>query len=339
MLSTNLKISHVLVACLFVVANCAVTVPTVTPTTTTTTQAPTTTTTSTSTTTPATTTTTTTTTAKTSPATTTTTTTTKAPAIIDCNLSKSSPLEKEILDEISHMKGEKFQWEDNDHKYFFSVCSTAENSANSDEGFIQVNKASGKKFVLGRLNDVDFERAENVVRMVYKNGDRYNNACGKAERSTVIYFVCDNQSNTGRFRMIEENNERDSPFCSYIFEVATAKVCDSAKNSTTTANPTTTMTSKSDSSKSNKLGVFPIILIVCSSLFVVYLILGTVYMRVVKKARGWEQIPNWEMWNAIGNRSADCCNYVCRCGKRTSEVHSYENINDRMSDDENLLNM
>ena len=76
--------------------------------------------------------------------------------------------------------------------------------------------------------------------MVYKNGDKYNNACDKAERTSVIYLVCDK---TSAFKMIEENNERDKPYCDYIFELKTPIACDSA--TPTTLAPVTTTTTVS----------------------------------------------------------------------------------------------
>jgi len=70
---------------------------------------------------------------------------------------------------------------------------------------------------------------------------------------------------------------------------------------------------------------------------------GTLYNRIVQEARGWEQIPNWEYWQAIGQYSSNFCGYVLRCGKRKNDSYSaYENLNNsnnnHASDDENLLN-
>lgn len=89
---------------------------------------------------------------------TTTTTTAKSNTEIVCNLSKSSELEQQLLAKVNAIKGHKFEWSDDDHKYYFSVCSTADNADSSDVGFVQVN-SKGVKFVLGRLNDVDLEGA------------------------------------------------------------------------------------------------------------------------------------------------------------------------------------
>jgi hypothetical protein len=52
------------------------------------------------------------------------------------------------------------------------------------------------------------------------------------------------------------------------------------------------------------LGAFGIIMIVLSSIFVAYLLVGTIYMRFVKNQRGWYQIPNFSFWNRIGNINA-----------------------------------
>lgn len=124
----------------------------------------------------------------------------------------------------------------------------------------------------------------------------------------------------------------------------TTQTSSSPTTTTTSAassdNSTTTRSSDNPIANKSRWGVFSIVFIVVFSIAVVYLALGTVYLRLVRKARGWEQVPHWYVWHSIGNKSADCCNYICRCGQRQSEVHSYENINDRMSDDdENLLNM
>jgi hypothetical protein len=69
--------------------------------------------------------------------------------------------------------------------------------------------------------------------------------------------------------MIEENNDRDTPFCDYIFQLASAKVCAVTKDSSTTSAPfLTTSTGSSESAAPNnskgskKLGVLPIVLIV-----------------------------------------------------------------------------
>lgn len=302
--------------------------------------------------------------------TTTTTTTAPSPSAnndTECFLSKSSDNEQRLLTRINLMKGLKYEWEDKDHKYYFSVCATSDNAANKSDGFIQVNKDNNSTFVLGRLNDVDMEGVENIIRVSYNDGDNYQRACNKSSRSAVIYFVCDKNQAKDSFEMIEENNAKEKG-CAYIFELKTSKICNDSSSTTTTttttsSTPTTTANSNTTqmptsstvsssttasttsasaepSKKStSKLGVISIILISVAAVLVTYMMVGTLYLRIVNQARGWEQIPHLEMWRSIGDRFTTCCNYVCRCGQRQAEVHSYENINDRISDDENLLNM
>ncbi|RNA23752.1 cation-dependent mannose-6-phosphate receptor [Brachionus plicatilis] len=303
-----------------------------------------------------------------STSTTSTTSTTTKPHATDCELSDSSKHEQKLLERLSQLKGKKFTWEDKEHKYFFSVCSKAENASLPNEAFIQVDKESNgkKQWVIGRLDDVDLEGTNEFVRLMYKNGDSYANACNKTERNAVIYLTCDSSKINPEFVMIEENNNRLDE-CAYIFQLKTKDICLKSNQTTTTA-PTTkpaTLTTSSTkapdstkapeststsgtnsnststlpSEKKSKLGVLSIILIALVALLAVYFIMGTLYMRFVNQATGWEQIPNFGFWNAIGEGSADLCNMICRCGNRRTEIHTYENINDHVSDDENLLNM
>ncbi|CAF0730628.1 unnamed protein product [Brachionus calyciflorus] len=271
-------------------------------------------------------------------------TTTPSPKLATgCELSKSSQHEKQLLTKINQLKDKNFQFEDNEHKYFFSICSKAQNANQTNEALVQMNKKTNKTFVLGRLDDVDLESATNLIRISYNNGDNYANACNKNERNAVIYLICDRNKVNPEFRLIEENNNRDNE-CAYIFELLTPEVCDLNTITTTLSPQQTTVTTSTEKissgdKKSNKLGVVPVILIVLFSLMGVYFIVGTLYMRFVKRASGWEQIPNFGFWSAIGDGSADLCNFLCRCGNRHTEIHTYENINDRLSDDENLLNM
>lgn len=257
----------------------------------------------------------------------------------DCQLSKSSQHENKLLDILNKFKGEKYSFDDGEHQYYFTICAKSEKGGQTNEGFVQMNKKSNQTFVLGRLDDVDLEGASSFIRINYKNGDKYNRACAHSERNAVVYIVCDQNKVNPEFRMIEENNERDAGGCEYIFELLTPKICGLLNITTQPTQNNTNTTAAPSSNTGSKLGVVSIILIVVTSLLGVYFIVGTLYMRFVKRATGWDQIPNFGFWSTIGDGSADLCNFLCRCGNRTTEIHTYENINDRMSDDENLLNM
>lgn len=311
-----------------------------------------------------------------------------------CSLAKSSKHEQELYQVLTKFAGLELTIDDDHHTYYLTICQKNKFGKDEHDSFVQINKETNNTIVIGRISDVDLEGTKNFMRLNLKNGDKYANACKKSERSAVIYFECAKKEDGEKFKMIEENNDRDED-CNYVFVINAFAMCTdspdeaiadknitiatttttspttttastvtttttttaSAANTTTTttaANATTSATSNGTTSdkspqttkptddnkdKKKSLGLFSVIFIIAISFGLVYMVMGTIYLRFVKRARGWEQIPNWPLWQAIGNKSADCCNTICRCGQRQSEVHSYENINDRESDDENLLNM
>lgn len=271
--------------------------------------------------------------------TTTTTVKPKANLATTCTLNKSSPQEKGLLTRVLNLGNKQLTIEDGDHEYFFGICTKADNALKSDEAFIQVNKKTKKQVVIGRLNDVDLEGTSQWIRIQFKNGDKYPHVCNQANRNAVVFILCNPDNSSDIFEMIEENHHREGDSCSYIFQLSTPQMCTFRNNSTTPC-PSNTTTSANNSKKSHKLGFVSISLMIVFSLVVVYFIVGTVYNRYVKQSRGIEQLPHYELWSMVGMKSADCFNFLCRCGKKPSEIRNYEHISDRLSDDdENLLNM
>lgn len=264
---------------------------------------------------------------------TTTTQTTKPSLASTCTLNQASTIEKGLLKTVLMLDKKQFTWEDSDHMYYFGVCTQAANAKNVNEAFVQINKKSNNSVVLGRLDDVDIEgfgTESPGIRVHYMHGDTYPNSCNKAERASVVYILCNPNNSSDLFEMIEENNDREGATCGYEFQLRTPLMC---KNTTT--NETT-----QNVNKHTKWGFVSIVLLVILGVLFVYFLVGTIYKRYVQQARGIEQLPHHEIWQSLGLKSADCCNYVCRCGKRPSEIRNYEHISDRLSDDdENLLNM
>lgn len=70
--------------------------------------------------------------------------------------------------------------------------------------------------------------------------------------------------------------------CSYFFEGRTNAACATANTSSKTS--------------LNPSGVFSVILIIT---LIVYLVGGCVYNRAVLQQRGWQQIPNYNLWAGI----------------------------------------
>lgn len=266
-----------------------------------------------------------------------TTTTTKAASQTSstCTLNESSSREKGLLNKVLALDKKQFKVEDLDHEYYFGVCTKANEAEKSDEAFIQVNKKSRKQVVIGRLNDVDLEGfgiESPGIRIQYKNGDRYPHVCNQAERNSVVYIICNPNNSSDLFEMIEENHDRVGDSCGYIFQLRTPLMCTNSTKCSNTILPS--------GKKANKLGFAAIVLLVAFTVLFIYFAVGTAYNRYVNQARGIEQLPHHEAWQNIGSRSAECCNYICRCGKRPSQIRNYEHISDQLSDDdENLLNM
>lgn len=65
----------------------------------------------------------------------------------------------------------------------------------------------------------------------------------------------------------------------------------------------------------------------------VYFLFGFLYQRLVVKAKGVEQIPNYDKWKEFGNLVADGCDFVCRCGTR-QEAKMYQGIDDPLGNEE-----
>lgn len=77
-----------------------------------------------------------------------------------------------------------------DSKYFFSVCSKSDNGIGEFDGMIQLTSKNDHN-VIGRTYDIDLEGTEDVIRITYRNGDRYpETTCNGAEREAVIYIIC-----------------------------------------------------------------------------------------------------------------------------------------------------
>lgn len=263
-----------------------------------------------------------------------------------CNIGAGSVHEQSLLKNLDNILGEHFYFEDKEHAYFFTVCSKSEQADKPDEGFIQQNRKTKDKFILGRLDDVDLEGildgSQKFIRLTYKNGDYYKGSCGKTSRNAIVYIFC-HRTKT-EFLMIEENNGRDNNQCGYVFQLSTPKMCpllDTTCNSDPTTPTTSTPTVQPVTSASQSttgipkprgagMGVFAIILTTLFSFLCVYLIVGTLFQRYVRQARGWEQLPNYSVWNSLAQR--------CPCTRRNAPS-SYENIIEHASDDENLLNM
>jgi len=279
----------------------------------------------------------------------------------DCNLDTRSPHEEELLKRIEPLKGKNYNTTNGDYTYYFAICDTPKAAKNktANSSIIQEKLDKSQQFILGKLNDVDLEGGEYSIRMEYNDGDLYGTACNRTARSGVVLISCNYDLKEDKFMFIEENYHRGYD-CGYIFELQTPAICPKRAEMTTTTNTTATTPStttvtcppangnttekaapEDDKKSSSGLGAFSIILIVAFSILAVYFVVGTLYMRVVRNQRGVRMIPNFYIWNKVGNFNADLCDLLCRCGGRVYEdgAQPYESITGQASDDDNLLNV
>uniref|UniRef100_A0A2P2I6V1 Cation-dependent mannose-6-phosphate receptor-like n=1 Tax=Hirondellea gigas TaxID=1518452 RepID=A0A2P2I6V1_9CRUS len=63
------------------------------------------------------------------------------------------------------------------------------------------------------------------------------------------------------------------------------------------------------------LGGFSILLILIVVAFGCYFLFGVAYLRLIKGAKGVEQVPHRLFWCRLGNSFADCVGTLCRCDR------------------------
>lgn len=97
-------------------------------------------------------------------------------------------------------------------------------------------------------------------------------------KSAVISMLCDRDplAPTLQLSFVGTMDE-----CTYFFEGRSAAACATANTSKATLNPA---------------GVFGVIVMIA---ILVYLVGGCVYNRAVLQQRGWQQIPNYNLWSGI----------------------------------------
>lgn len=267
-----------------------------------------------------------------------------------CLLQGASRKEIELFNRLKPLFNKTYKHSNKDYNYYFGFCiePTEAKKKNESVGMVQERNDTKDQYVVGRFKDIDVEGTDDFIRMNYRNGDNYGNACNQSARNAVIYIQCANQEDD--LSIIEENSNRIED-CAYVFMLKTKDICLTIPTTKSTDLPTITTISElnkqlttvstGDVVKKSGLGAFGIIMIVLSSTFVAYLLVGTLYMRFVKSQRGWYQIPNFSFWNRIGNINADICNYICRCNNvNRNQAQPYESLtSDQLSDDENILNV
>ncbi|KAG7157418.1 cation-dependent mannose-6-phosphate receptor-like [Homarus americanus] len=203
--------------------------------------------------------------------------------------------------------------------YTFVVCDDAD-PAFKNVSFIW--NLGDTDSLLGFNNRTLVTKARNSLMLTFLGAKglegKYKKCNGTAGASHIL-FLCDHQQHKVQLEILEDFH--GSLTCSMMFVVRHSCVC-----------------SLSNQGLSGGAIFFIILLVIFGS----YFTFGFFYLRLVKGAKGVEQIPNREFWFKIGNMLADGCGAVFRCdrycgargtGSAPSSYGGYSPIDERLAQD------
>lgn len=197
--------------------------------------------------------------------------------------------------------------------YEFSVCSDLKGMPNVS--LAQTNKSPG--IPIGFNNRTLVSSDKHWLMLTFLGGPPRPSPCNGSKWDGHVLFICDHDEYEMNMKVL------DDPVLtlkfSAMFVVRHHSVC-------------------SLSPKGLSPGaIFFIIVLVTFSM---YFISGFFYLRLVRGAKGIEQIPNRNFWFKAGNLLADGCEAVCRCdrycgaGERPPSTYSgYSPIDEQFAQD------
>ncbi|XP_068202329.1 cation-dependent mannose-6-phosphate receptor-like [Palaemon carinicauda] len=214
-----------------------------------------------------------------------------------CTINQSVKNETEIakqlkllqtLDPIVGKKSQQLKTV-NGYMYDFVVCGDVDEK-HTGASIIQTSPSKQTK-VLGYNNQSLVYSKGNWLMLTLQGGDSYNNnTCNSSQREAHILFVCDPFQKEVQIQAPQELTDTS---CYLQFIVPNKVICPKAPDEGLSGG-----------------AIFFILLFVT---FGAYFTFGFFYLRLVKGAKGIEQIPNVEFWFRLGNILADGCGAICRC--------------------------
>ncbi|XP_069185715.1 cation-dependent mannose-6-phosphate receptor [Procambarus clarkii] len=203
--------------------------------------------------------------------------------------------------------------DDHGNSYDFKVCEDVNPLTFTNVSIMKT--LDSKKMVLGYNNRTLVTKDRNWLMLTFLGGQKLEN-CSKNTSEAHVLFICDHHERQVQIKML--NDSQSTLMCTSTFIVRHRCVC-------------------SPSSEGLSGGaIFFILLLVA---FLGYFVFGFFYLRLVKGAKGIEQIPNRPFWFRVGNMLADGCGAVFRCdrycgGASTANSYSgYSPIDERLAQD------
>lgn len=242
---------------------------------------------------------------------------TQAKCVIDSSVTGSERQKQEtilqVLDPIMGQRSEQLM-DQKGNTYNFVVCEDVDKT-HRNVSIIQTDTTE-RKFVLGYNNKTLASRNRDWLMVTFLGGDKFEQACNKTMMQSHILFICDHHQNKVEIHTL--NDYQQTLSCALMFIVRHSCVCAVSKEG---------------------LGAGAIFFILILVAFGAYFTFGFFYLRLVRGAKGVEQIPNRVFWFKIGNMLADGCGAVFRCdrycggGSATSSYGGYSPIDERLAQD------
>ncbi|XP_067005419.2 cation-dependent mannose-6-phosphate receptor [Anabrus simplex] len=233
----------------------------------------------------------------------------------------------EILQRISPLTGRKFQIEQNKYKYNVGICSDV-NGELKNASVTQESPDGNTAVVLGRRNRTEIVVGSSWLLLTYGDGDNVTTPlCSGPGRAEIVITCCSVSEPKLELRDVaDRHGGGNGTGCFFMFDLVVPPFpnCSVVEHSKT-----------KDEGLSNG-SVFCIIFL---TTFGVYLAVGIFYRRLVKGAKGFEQIPHADFWRKLGNLQADGCDFACRRGDRREESWQRltNNFNDSQDDRDDAL--
>ncbi|XP_065193270.1 cation-dependent mannose-6-phosphate receptor-like isoform X2 [Sycon ciliatum] len=211
-----------------------------------------------------------------------------------------------------------FKDSDNEYKYELGICNNVVPDSRIVVTQTELQQDAKRTVSVGRLNDIHLVSRDDYAELTYYYGDVYNSHCKNTHRTARIMFVCDPCAGKGYPEVVEEyatdSSTTENQHCFYLFEWATSNVCNKAAAGRLIV------------CKPTGLGAGSIFLIVLLSVGVAYVILGFIFNRFVRGAKGNEQFPNYSFWITCGDHISDGCDVLCRSKPPSIQMKSIPSV-------------
>ncbi|KAK7065155.1 hypothetical protein SK128_013226 [Halocaridina rubra] len=188
----------------------------------------------------------------------------------------------------------------NGNIYDFVLCGQVAENLKNVSISQTVPKSSSPLKILGYNNQTVLSGQGSWIMLTFNGGDKYEKSCNGTNRQAHVLFVCDPFQKELEIHTVDGNLTEDT--CYLLFLVRHEIVCQNAREAGLSGGT-----------------VFLILLLVT---FGAYFMFGFFYLRLVKGAKGVEQIPNREFWFKIGNilafqkrRIGGVCVDIYPCGR------------------------